>query len=113
MPGATAADPVMVSARSAITGATTTVVFVLLWLLFVFGSVTVAGGDTVAVFVNVVAIAGATPVMVIVTDPPLGKFSTVPVTLLPLTLGAAHVASPVGEPQLAATPVIPTGTASA
>ena len=49
----------------------------------------------------------------IVTDPPAGKFGTLPETLLPATVGGAQVAPPIGDPQLAVTPVIAAGTLSA
>jgi hypothetical protein len=68
---------------------------------------------TVAVFVNDCAPNGAVPLIVIVTEPPVGKVGTLPDTLLPATVGAAQVAPPLGEPQLAVTPVIAAGTASA
>ena len=50
---------------------------------------------------------------VIVTDPPAGRVGTLPDTLLPTTVGVAQVAPPLGDPQLAVTPVIAAGTLSA
>jgi len=81
-------------------------------LFALFGSVVPAGGFAVALFVIDVPLVGALPVIVNVTLPPLGNVVIVLVTLLPATFTVPHAAPPVGVPQLAATAVIPAGTAS-
>jgi hypothetical protein len=78
-----------------------------------FGSGTPTGPVTVAVFVNDCEPNGALALIVIVTEPPAGNVGTLPDTLLPTTAGVAQVAPPLGDPQLAVTPVIAIGTVSA
>src|SRR5450755_249817 len=106
----TVAGPLFTIARSAI--GFTVVVTVALVLFGRFGSVVPGGAVTVALLASD-PLAGAVPVIVMTTLPFLGNVVTVPVTLLPATLTAPHTALPSAPPQLAATPVIAAGIASA
>ena len=79
------------------------------------GSVTPAGGVTVAVLVIEPVVAAPTvPAIVIVMLEPAGRVGTVPdTTLEPLTpTEAGHTAPPEAELQLAVTPLMELGTAS-
>jgi hypothetical protein len=76
-----------------------------------FGSKTPDGEVTVAVFVIAPAPV-AVPATVNVTEPPAGRVVIVLATLFPAMFTAPQTAPPVGEPQLAVSPLTCEGTAS-
>lgn len=111
---ATAEDAVLVIDTSAIleTACVMRVTTTPLVLLVVSGSFTPGGGDTVAILLSVPD-AGAVPMIVTVTEPPLGIVGTDPETLPGCTTGSPHTAPPTGFPHVAVTAVRPAGSASA